>query len=123
MSAPSGVLTNAKYTFSSRFETAGGTNPEELVAAAHAGCYSMALSGKLTAAGSPPERIETTARVTLEKTDAGMTVTKIHLSSRARVPGISAAAFAEQAENARVTCPISRLLGPAAQITLDAKLE
>jgi len=121
MSAPSGVLKDANYTWAQRFADDPGTNPEELVAAAHAGCYSMALSGKLTAAGVPPERIATTATVTLEKMDAGMTVTKVHLRSRARVPGISPAVFAEQAEGARATCPISRLLN--AKITLDAAIE
>jgi len=121
MSAPSGVLKDANYTWAQRFADDPGTNPEELVAAAHAGCYSMALSGKLTAAGFPPERIATTATVTLEKMDAGMTVTKVHLRSRARVPGISPAVFAEQAEGARATCPISRLLN--AKITLDAAIE
>ncbi len=120
MSAPSGVLKDAKYTWAQRFADAPGTNPEELIAAAHAGCYSMAFSGKLTTAGFPPERIDTTATVTLEKTDAGQTITKVHLSTRARVPGIQQAAFAEQAEAARATCPVSRLLN--AQITLDASL-
>ena len=121
MTVPSGVLKAATYTFAQRFEDDPGTNPEELVAAAHAGCFAMAFSGKLTGAGFPPERIDATATVTLEKTDAGMTVTKVHLSAHARVPGISPAAFAEQAEAARATCPISRLLN--ATITLDAKLE
>jgi osmotically inducible protein OsmC len=120
MTAPSGVLQNANYTWAQRFANDPGTNPEELVAAAHAGCYSMALAGKLTTAGIPPERISTTATVTLEKTDAGMTVTKVHLHSRARVPNANAEQFAEQAESARATCPISRLLN--AQITLDAAL-
>ncbi|HEX6314788.1 MAG TPA: OsmC family protein [Gemmatimonadaceae bacterium] len=123
MSAPSGVLKEAKYTWAQRFANDPGTNPEELIAAAHAGCFSMAFAGKLTGAGFPPDRIATTATVTLEKTDAGMSVTKIHLSTRVRVPGISASAFTEQAENARATCPISRLLAPAAQITLDAAQE
>jgi osmotically inducible protein OsmC len=121
MNAPSGVLKDASYTWGQRFADDPGTNPEELVAAAHAGCFSMALSGKLTTAGSPPEQINTTATVTLEKTDAGMTVTKVHLSTRARVPGITAAQFAEHAEGARAGCPISRLLN--ATITLDATLE
>jgi osmotically inducible protein OsmC len=121
MNAPSGVLKDASYTWGQRFADDPGTNPEELVAAAHAGCFSMALSGKLTTAGSPPEQINTTATVTLEKTDAGMTVTKVHLSTRARVPGITAAQFAEHAEGARAGCPISRLLN--ARITLDAALE
>jgi osmotically inducible protein OsmC len=121
MSVPSGVLHDAAYTFGTRFESAPGTNPEELVGAAHAGCFSMALSGKLTAAGHPPERIATTATVTLEKTDAGQTVTAVHLQTKARVPGMSAEDFAAQAEAARQTCPISRLLN--ATITLDAALE
>ena len=121
MTAPSGVLNKAKYTWAQRFADEPGTNPEELVAAAHAGCFSMAFSGKLTTAGFPPERISTTATVTLEKTDAGMTVTKVHLATLARVPGVDATIFAEQAEQARATCPISRLL--KAEITLDATLE
>ncbi len=121
ISAPSGVFTDAPYTWAQRFADDPGTNPEELVAAAHAACFSMAFSGKLTTAGFPPDRIATTATVTLEKTDAGMTITKVNLSTRARVPGVSAAAFAEQAEAARATCPISRLLN--AQITLDAAME
>lgn len=121
MTAPSGVLKDARYTWAQRFASDPGTNPEELVAAAHAGCFSMAFSGKLTTAGTPPEQINTTATVTLEKTDAGMTVTRVHLATRARVPGITAAQFAEHAESARATCPISRLLN--ATITLDATLE
>ena len=121
MTAPSGVLKDAIYTCAQRFADDPGTNPEELVAAAHAGCFSMAFAGKLTAAGLLPERIVTTAHVTLEKTDAGMTITRVHLSTRARVPGASAQVFAEQAEAARATCPISRLLN--AKITLDAALE
>ena len=121
MTAPSGVLKDAIYTWGQRFADDPGTNPEELVAAAHAGCFSMAFAGKLTAAGFPPERIATTATVTLEKTDAGMTVTKIHLSTRGRATGVSGSVFAEQAESARATCPISRLLN--ATITLDAALE
>lgn len=121
MTAPSGVLKDANYTWGQRFAEDPGTNPEELVAAAHAACFSMAFAGKLTTAGSPPERIATTATVTLEKTDAGMTVTKSHLVTRARVPGVSPEVFAEQAESARAGCPISRLLN--ARITLDAALE
>lgn len=121
ITAPSGVFTDAKYTWAQRFANDPGTNPEELVAAAHAACFSMAFSGKLTTAGHPPEQINTTATVTLEKTDAGMTITKIHLATRARVAGLTAAQFAEQAEAARATCPISRLVN--ATITLDATLE
>ncbi len=121
ITVPSGVLKGASYNFNQRFGDEPGTNPEELVAAAHAACYSMAFSGKLTAAGLTPDKIETSATVTLEKTDAGMTVTKVHLITHARVPGVTQAVFAEAAEAARATCPISRLLN--ATITLDAKLE
>jgi len=121
ITVPSGVLTGATYTWAQRFADDPGTNPEELVAAAHAACFSMAFSGKLTTAGFTAERIDTTATVTLEKTDAGMTVTKVHLATRARVPGVTKAAFAEHAEAARATCPISRLLN--ATITLEASLE
>ncbi|HEX9562960.1 MAG TPA: OsmC family protein [Gemmatimonadaceae bacterium] len=121
MTAPSGVLHNASYTFGTRFEATPGTNPEELIAAAHAGCFSMAFSGKLTAAGFPPERIATTATVTLEKTEAGFTITAVHLKTTARVPGASAEVFAAEAESARQTCPVSRVLNT--RITLDATLE
>ena len=123
MSTESGALKDASYTWGQRFADDPGTNPEELIAAAHAGCFSMAFSGKLTTAGFPPERIATTATVTLEKTDAGMTITKIHLSTRAKVPNVSHAVFDEQAESARSSCPVSRLLAPAATITMDAALE
>lgn len=111
-----------QYSFSSRFEEGTGTNPEELIAAAHAGCYSMALSGALGRAGHAPTRVDTTAKVHLDKTDAGFTVTKIDLITRAQVPGIEAAQFAEIAEATKTGCPISRLLGPGAEITLDATL-
>jgi osmotically inducible protein OsmC len=121
MSAPSGVLRDAAYTFATRFETAPGTNPEELVAAAHAGCFSMAFAGQLTAAGLTPARIATTATVTLEKTDAGQTVTAVHLKTTAKVPGATKDVFAAAADAAKATCPISRLL--KAKITLDATLE
>jgi osmotically inducible protein OsmC len=121
ISTESGLLQDAQYSFSTRFENGKGTNPEELIAAAHAGCYSMALSNVLTNAKLPPESIETTADVTLEKVDAGMTVTKIHLTTRAKVPGASKEAFTTAANDAKVNCPISRLL-KAAEITLDAQL-
>lgn len=108
-------------TFPARVEAPGGkTSPEELIAAAHAGCFSMALSGQLTNAGTPPESVDTTATVTLEKTDAGFTVTKVHLDVRAKVPGADQAAFETAANNAKTGCPISRLL--KAEITMDAKL-
>ena len=121
VSAPSGALREVPYTFAMRFEDAPGTSPEELIASAHAACFSMALSGKLGAANLTPSRIAATATVTLEKTDAGMTVTRVHLTTRATVPGASADAFAKAAEDAKATCPISRLLN--ATITLDATLE
>lgn len=121
MSAPSGVLRDTPYTFSSRFESGTGTNPEELLAAAHAGCFSMALSGRLTAAGLTPERIATTATVTLEKLEAGFTITAVHLETRARVPGATDATFREAALAAGETCPVSRLF--KARITVDARLE
>jgi osmotically inducible protein OsmC len=121
ISTESGLLQDAQYSFSTRFENGKGTNPEELIAAAHAGCYSMALSNVLTNAKLPPESVETTADVTLEKVDAGMTVTRIHLTTRAKVPGASKEAFTTAANDAKVNCPMSRLL-KAAEITLDAKL-
>ena len=120
ISTDTGVLKDTPYSFSTRFENEPGTNPEELIAAAHAGCFSMALSGQLTNAGTPPESVDTTATVTLEKTDAGFTVTKVHLDVRAKVPGADQAAFDTAANNAKTGCPISRLL--KAEITMDAKL-
>ena len=121
LSAPGGVLNNTPYSFTSRFENGVGTNPEELIAAAHAGCFTMALSGQLTSVEFPPESLETTAVVTMEKTDDGPTVTKIHLTTRAKVAGIEKEAFDELAKKAKEGCPISRLL-KAAEITLDAQL-
>lgn len=120
ISTDSKVLANAQYSFSTRFENGVGTNPEELIAAAHAGCFSMALSGQLGNAGMTAESIETTASVTMEKTDAGMTVTKIHLDTTAKIPGADSAAFEKAAQNAKAGCPISRLL--KADITMTAKL-
>ena len=121
ISTESGVLKDAQYSFSTRFEDGKGTNPEELIAAAHAGCYSMALSNLLTIAKLAPESIDTTAEVTLERLEAGPTVTKIHLTTRAKVPGVSKEAFTTAANDAKSNCPISRLL-KAAEITLDAQL-
>jgi osmotically inducible protein OsmC len=120
ISTDSKVLTNAQYSFSTRFENGIGTNPEELIAAAHAGCFSMALSAQLGNAGITPESIETTAAVTLEKLEAGFTVTKVHLDVTAKIPGVDAAAFETAAQNAKAGCPISRLL--KAEITMTAKL-
>ena len=110
-----------QYSFSTRFEEGKGTNPEELIAAAHAGCFSMALSNILGQANFKADSIKTEAKVTLEKVNDKMTVTKIHLSTVAKVPGIDAKTFEAKANDAKAGCPISRLLA-AAQITLDAKL-
>ena len=121
ISTDSGVLENTQYSFSTRFEEGKGTNPEELIAAAHAGCFSMALSGQLGNAGMTAESIHTTAAVTLEKTEAGFTVTAVHLDVTAKIPGASQQAFDEAAANAKAGCPISRLL--KAEITMTAKLE
>ena len=121
ISTESGVLDRAQYSFQTRFENGKGTNPEELIAAAHAGCFTMALSAQLTNAKLTPESIETTADVTLEKVEAGQTVTKIHLTTRAKVPGATKEAFDTAANEAKTNCPISRLL-KAAEITLDAQL-
>ena len=120
ISTESKVLSNAQYSFSTRFENGIGTNPEELIAAAHAGCFTMALSAQLGNAGITPESLETTAAVTLEKLEAGFTVTKIHLDVTGKIPGADAAAFEKAAQNAKAGCPISRLL--KAEITMTAKL-
>jgi len=121
MSAPSGVLQQAAYTFATRFEDKPGTNPEELIAAAHAGCFSMALSAELGKAQMNPQHIETTAAVTLETVDGKPTVTRSHLTVKARVPGADRAKFLEVANGAKAGCPISRLL--RAEITMEATLE
>ena len=120
ISSDSGVLSNTPYSFSTRFENAKGTNPEELIAAAHAGCFTMALSAQLGTAGITPESLETTASLSLDKLDAGWTVTKIHLEVTARIPGVDKAAFDKAAEAAKAGCPISRLL--KAEITMTARL-
>src|SRR3954462_6212860 len=121
ISTDSGVLSKAQYSFSTRFEDGKGTNPEELIAAAHAGCFSMALSKQLEDAGMKAESIDTSAAVTLEKTDAGFTITKVHLDVTARIPGGDQSAFETATNNAKAGCPVSRLLN--AEITMDAKLE
>ena len=121
VSTESGVLTNSQYSFSTRFENGRGTNPEELIAAAHAGCFSMALSAQLGNAGITPESIETTATLTLEKLDSGWAITTVHLEVVGRVPGADNAAFQKAAENAKSGCPVSKLL--KANITMSAKLE
>jgi osmotically inducible protein OsmC len=120
ISSASGVLKDTPYSFARRFENEPGTNPEELIAAAHASCFTMALSGQLGSASMTAQALDTTATVTLEKTDAGFTVTHIHLDVTARIPGADAAKFQEAANNAKKGCPISRLLNT--NITMEAKL-
>ncbi len=110
------------YSFKSRFEEGEGTNPEELIGAAHAGCFSMALSKVLTDAGFPPSAVETTANVHLDKVDGAQTVTSIDLVTVGTVPGIDDAAFQKVADVAKANCPISRLLAPGTEITLSATL-
>jgi len=119
ISTASGVLKDAAYGFSTRFEESPGTNPEELIGAAHAGCFSMAFSGQLGNAGLTAESIETTSTVTLEKTEAGFTVTGVHLDVTARVPGAAQEAVTTAAENAKKGCPISRLLNTNITMTLS----
>lgn len=109
------------YSFSSRFESGAGTNPEELIAAAHAGCFSMALAHGLSQAGHPPVRVDTTATVELHKTDSGFAIPKIHLETVADVPGMEESEFRKQAESAKANCPVSKVLA-GANITLSAKL-
>jgi osmotically inducible protein OsmC len=121
LTTQSHALDNTQYSFHTRFENEPGTNPEELIAAAHAGCFTMALSAQLTSNEHTPSKLETTAVVTMENTDAGPTITKIHLTTRATVPGIEKKHFDELAAKAKDGCPISRLL-KAAEITLDAQL-
>jgi osmotically inducible protein OsmC len=121
ISTDSGVLKDSQFSFGTRFENGVGTNPEELIAAAHAGCFSMAFSAELGKAGFTPASIKTTATVTLDKTDAGFSVTESHLDMTAKIPGIDQAQFTAISNGAKAGCPISRLL--KANVTLDAKLE
>jgi osmotically inducible protein OsmC len=120
ISTQSGTLKATQYSFATRFESGVGTNPEELIAAAHAGCFSMALSAELGKAGYTPESIETSAVVTIDLHDKP-TVTKIHLTTKAKIPSIDKTKFDEIAAGAKAGCPISRLLA-AAEISLDATL-
>jgi lipoyl-dependent peroxiredoxin len=121
LSGPSGVLSDTPYSFRTRFEEpVTGTNPEELIAAAHAGCFSMALSGELTRAEFQVERIATTATLSLDQVDGKPTITKIHLDVAASIPVITPEKFQELAEGAKKNCPVSRLLN--AEITMSAKL-
>jgi osmotically inducible protein OsmC len=121
ISTDSGVLSDTQYSFSTRFEDGKGTNPEELIAAAHAGCFSMALSGQLGKAGLTADSIRTTASVRLEKTDDGFAITSVHLDVKARVPGADQQAFETAANNAKAGCPVSKVL--KAEITMTASLE
>jgi len=120
LSTETGVLKEAPYGFKSRFENGKGTNPEELIGAAHAGCFSMALSAELGKASIIPQKIETTATLTMDKVDGNWTVTAIHLDTTATIPGADRAKFEAAANTAKAGCPISRLLN--AKITMDARL-
>ena len=121
VSTDSGVLSNTQYSFSTRFENGSGTNPEELIAAAHAGCFTMALSAQLGNAGLAPDRLETTATVTFDKLEAGWTVTNILLNVKGKVPKADQTAWDKATQAAKTGCPISRLLNTT--ITMQAKLE
>lgn len=121
VSTGSGVLSNTQYSFGTRFESGNGTNPEELIAAAHASCFAMALSAQLGEAGMKADSIQATAEVTLDKQGDGFAVTKSHLVVKAKVPGADKAKFDQAANNAKAGCPISKLL--KAEITMDATLE
>ena len=120
ISAPSGVLKDTPYSFTTRFENASGTNPEELIAAAHAGCFSMALSAQLGGANLTPESISTTVTLSLDKLDSGWTITASHIDVVGKVPGADAATFQKYAEAAEKGCPVSKVLN--AKITMNAKL-
>src|SRR6267378_8154598 len=121
VSSASGILSNTKYSFKTRFENTPGTNPEELIAAAHAACFSMALSAQLGSANLTPESINTSATLTMEKQDSGWAITAVHLDVVGRVPNADAAAFQKAAENAKSGCPVSKVL--KANITMSAKLQ
>jgi osmotically inducible protein OsmC len=120
LATQSGVLKEQPYSFKTRFGDGKGTNPEELIAAAHAGCFSMALSSVLGKAGLTPERIETEAKLTMEQDGGGFSITAVHLAVSAKVPGADQAKFEAAANDAKQNCPVSRVL--KAQITMDAKL-
>ena len=120
LTTESGVLSGTPYSFGTRFESARGTNPEELLGAAHAGCFSMALSMMLGEAGIRPEQIDTGATVTLEKLDTGFAITKVHLDVNVRAPGADGAKFDEAAQKAKAGCPVSKVL--KAEITMNARL-
>lgn len=121
LSTQSTVLDNVQYSFGSRFENGKGTNPEELIGAAHAGCFSMAFSLMLTGEGFKPESIDTQATVSIDPKDGGFEITTIHLKVSGKVPGMDGAKFKEIAEKAKVGCPVSKLL-KGAQISMEATL-
>jgi osmotically inducible protein OsmC len=121
VSTQSGALDKTQYGFNTRFDEGPGTNPEELIGAAHAGCFTMALSGQLGQAGMTAEELRTTATVSLEKVDGGFAIPAIHLDVVARIPGASQDAFDKAAQTAKDNCPVSKLLN--AKITMNAKLE
>jgi lipoyl-dependent peroxiredoxin len=121
LTAPGGVLKATPYSFNTRFGDKPGTNPEELIAAAHAGCFSMALAFALTNAGSPPASIDTNATVTLDQVPGGFAITAVHLDVAAKVPGIDAAKFQTIAADAKANCPVSKVLN--AKITMEARLQ
>lgn len=120
VSVASGLFTDGNFSFSSRFEEGPGTNPEELIGAAHAGCFSMALSNMLAGDGHTPESVKTTAKVHLRMVDGVPTITQIDLVTEGRVPGLDQAQFADYAEQAKAGCPVSRALGGVGEITLQA---
>ncbi len=122
LTTDSGILKETQYSFSTRFESGAGTNPEELIAAAHAGCFTMALSAELGNAGITAESLRTEATVTLDKVEGGFGITAIRLVLEARIPGGDEAAFKKAAEGAKKNCPISKLFANNTAITLDAKL-
>ena len=113
-------MSETPYSFTARFKEGGGTNPEELIAAAHAGCFTMDLSGRLDAAGVTPDEIRTTATLTMEKTDKGFSITGIHLDVSARIPGCDSGTFETAVKQAKEGCPVSRLLDT--DISVDARL-
>ena len=117
----SGVLKETPYSFTTRFENTPGTNPEELIAAAHAGCFTMALSAALSRAGFPPKRLATQASLTFEQVGGNWSITNVHLENEAWVPGIGETQFQQVAADAKANCPVSRVL--RAEISLHAKLE
>lgn len=121
ISTQSGVLKEAQYGFNTRFENGPGTNPEELIGAAHAGCFTMAMAAQLGQAGMTADSLKTTATVTLEKIGSDFTITAVHLDLLAKIPGASQQAFEAVANHAKLNCPVSKLLN--AKITLDARLE